>query len=403
VDLLSREYPPEVYGGAGVHVEYLARELRAHADVRVHCFGAPRDEPGVTAYADPPGLASANPALRTLGVDLEMAADCEGADVVHSHTWYANMAGHVAKLLHGVPHVVSTHSLEPHRPWKAEQLGGGYALSCWAEQTALEAADAVIAVSAGMRKDVLDAYPGVDPGRVTVVHNGIDTEEYSPDEDTDVLTRLGIDPDRPSVTFVGRITRQKGLPHLLRAARDLPADAQLVLLAGAPDTPEIRAEVTGLVDELRGVRNGVLWVAEMLPKPEVIQVLSHTTVFVCPSIYEPMGIVNLEAMACQAAVVATATGGIPEVVADGETGVLVPIEQLPDGSGNPVDPDRFTADLAAAITGLLEDPARAAAMGEAGRRRAVEHFSWSTIAERTMQLYRSVAGVGAPTAAGAPT
>jgi starch synthase len=399
VDLLTREYPPEVYGGAGVHVEYLARELRAHADVRVHCFGAPRDEPGVTAHADPPGLATANPALRTFGVDLEMAADCAGASVVHSHTWYANLAGHVAKLLHGVPHVVSTHSLEPHRPWKAEQLGGGYALSCWAERTALEAADAVIAVSAGMRRDVLAAYPGVDPDRVTVVHNGIDTEQYAPDPGTDVLTRLGIDPDRPSVVFVGRITRQKGLPHLLRAARDLPRDAQLVLLAGAPDTPEIRAEVTGLVDELRGVRDGVVWVADMLPKTEVIQVLSHTTVFVCPSIYEPMGIVNLEAMACQAAVVATATGGIPEVVADGETGVLVPIEQVADGSGTPLDPDRFTADLAAAITDLLEDPARAAAMGEAGRRRAVEHFSWSTIADRTMQLYRSVAGAtpGTPT------
>jgi alpha-maltose-1-phosphate synthase len=390
VDLLTREYPPEVYGGAGVHVEYLARELRPHVDVRVHCFGGPRDEAGVTAYTDPPGLDGANPALRTLGVDLEMAADCAGTDVVHSHTWYANLAGHVAKLLHGVPHVVSTHSLEPLRPWKAEQLGGGYALSSWAERTALEAADAVIAVSAGMRRDVLAAYPGVDPDRVTVVHNGIDTAEYAPDEGTDVLTRLGIDPDRPSVVFVGRITRQKGLPYLLRAATDLPADAQLVLLAGAPDTPEISAEVTALVEELRGSRNGVVWVADMLPKPDVIQILSHTTVFVCPSIYEPMGIVNLEAMACRAAVVATATGGIPEVVADGQTGLLVPIEQVPDGSGTPLDPGRFTGDLAAAITQLLEDPSRAAAMGDAGRRRAVEHFSWATIAERTVELYRSV-------------
>ena len=390
VDLLTREYPPEVYGGAGVHVEYLARELRAHADVRVHCFGGSRDEPGVTAYAEPAGLEGTNPALRTFGVDLEMAAGCAGTDVVHSHTWYANLAGHVAKLLHGVPHVVSTHSLEPHRPWKAEQLGGGYALSSWAERTALEAADAVIAVSAGMRRDVLAAYPGVNPDRVTVVHNGIDTTEYAPDEGTDVLSRLGIDPDRPSVVFVGRITRQKGLPYLLRAAGGLPADAQLVLLAGAPDTPEISAEVTALVEELRGSRKGVVWVAEMLPKPEVIQVLSHTTVFVCPSIYEPMGIVNLEAMACRAAVVATATGGIPEVVADGETGVLVPIEQVPDGSGTPLDPDRFTGDLAAAITQLLEDPSRAAAMGDAGRRRAVDHFSWATIAERTVDVYRSV-------------
>jgi alpha-maltose-1-phosphate synthase len=390
VDLLTREYPPEVYGGAGVHVEYLARELRPHVDVRVHCFGGARDEAGVTAYADPVGLEGANPALRTFGVDLEMAAGCAGTDVVHSHTWYANLAGHVAKLLHGVPHVVSTHSLEPLRPWKAEQLGGGYALSSWAERTALEAADAVIAVSAGMRRDVLAAYPGVDPGRVTVVHNGIDTTEYSPDESTDVLSRLGIDPDRPSVVFVGRITRQKGLPYLLRAARDLPPDAQLVLLAGAPDTPEISAEVTALVEDLRGMRDGVVWVADMLPKPEVIQVLSHTTVFVCPSIYEPMGIVNLEAMACRAAVVATATGGIPEVVADGETGLLVPIEQVPDGSGTPLDPARFTGDLAAAITQVLEDPSRAAAMGDAGRRRAVDHFSWATIAERTVEVYRSV-------------
>jgi starch synthase len=395
VDLLTREYPPEVYGGAGVHVEYLARELRPHADVRVRCFGGPREEAGVTAYADPPGLRGANPAVRTLGVDLEMATDCVGADVVHSHTWYANMAGHVAKLLHGVPHVVTTHSLEPARPWKAEQLGGGYALSSWAERTAIEAADAVVAVSAGMRRDVLAAYPGVDPDRVTVIHNGIDTGEYAPDAGTDVLDRLGIDPDRPSVVFVGRITRQKGLPHLLRAARDLPPSAQLVLLAGAPDTPEILAEVTGLVDELRAVRKGVVWVADMLPKPEVIQVLSHTTVFVCPSVYEPMGIVNLEAMACQAAVVATATGGIPEVVADGETGLLVGIEPRPDGTGEPADPDRFTADLAAAMTALLEDPDRAAQLGVAGRRRAVEHISWSNIAERTVQLYRSVAGAGA--------
>jgi alpha-maltose-1-phosphate synthase len=392
VDLLTREYPPEVYGGAGVHVEYLARELRPHADVRVRCFGAPRSEPGVTAYADPPGLADANPALRTLGVDLEMAAGCAGTDLVHSHTWYANLAGHVAKLLHGVPHVVSTHSLEPLRPWKAEQLGGGYALSSWAERTALEAADALIAVSAGMRRDVLAAYPDVDPERVTVVHNGIDTEQYAPVEDTDVLARLGIDPDRPSVVFVGRITRQKGLPYLLRAALRLPADAQLVLLAGAPDTPEILAEVTALVEELRRTHESVVWVADMLPKAEVIQVLSHTTVFVCPSVYEPMGIVNLEAMACRAAVVATATGGIPEVVADGETGLLVPIEQQADGSGTPLDPDRFAADLAEAVTALLEDPARAEAMGDAGRRRAVEHFSWATIAERTVDLYRSVAG-----------
>jgi starch synthase len=391
VDLLTREYPPEVYGGAGVHVEYLARELRRLADVRVHCFGAPRTEPGVIGYPDPAGLGGANAALRTMGVDLEMAAGCAGTDVVHSHTWYANLAGHVAKLLYGLPHVVTTHSLEPLRPWKAEQLGGGYALSSWCERAAIEAADAIIAVSGGMRRDVLAAYPSVRPERVRVVPNGIDTTQYAPDHGTDVLARLGVDPDRPSVVYVGRVTRQKGLPYLLRAALLLPPQAQLVLLAGAPDTAEIAAEVEGLVAELRRGRDGVIWVPEMLAKREVIQVLTHSTVFVCPSIYEPMGIVNLEAMACQTAVVATATGGIPEVVADGETGLLVPIEQASDGSGTPLDPVRFVADLAAAITALIEDSERAAALGRAGRRRAVEHFSWSSAAERTMEIYRSVA------------
>ena len=394
VDLLTREYPPEVYGGAGVHVEYLARELRRLADVRVHCFGAPRTEPGVTAYPEPAGLAGANPALRTMGVDLEMAAGCAGTDVVHSHTWYANLAGHTAKLLYGVPHVMTAHSLEPLRPWKAEQLGGGYALSSWCERTAVEAADAVIAVSEGMRRDVLTAYPSVNPDRVRVVYNGIDTRQYAPDPGTDVVDRLGIDPSRPSVVYVGRITRQKGLPYLLRAARDLPADTQLVLLAGAPDTPDIAAEVEGLVAELRANRSGVIWVAAMLPKHEVIQVLTHATIFVCPSVYEPMGIVNLEAMACETAVVATATGGIPEVVADGETGLLVPIEQAADGSGRPLDPERFVADLAARINEMLADPKRTEEFGLAGRRRAVEHFSWDAIAERTLEVYRSVGAAG---------
>lgn len=395
VDLLTREYPPEVYGGAGVHVEYLARELRRLAEVRVHCFGGARDEPGVTAYVEPAALAGANAALRVMGVDLEMAAGTAGTDLVHSHTWYANLAGHTAKLLHGVPHVVSAHSLEPLRPWKAEQLGGGYALSSWCERTAFEAADAIIAVSAGMRRDVLTAYPQVNPDRVRVVYNGIDTAQYAPDPGTDVLDRLGIDPARPSVVYVGRITRQKGLPYLLRAARELPADTQLVLLAGAPDTPEIGAEVEELAAELRAKRSGVVWVAAMLPKHEVIQVLTHATIFVCPSVYEPMGIVNLEAMACETAVVATATGGIPEVVADGETGLLVPIEQAGDGSGTPLDPERFVADLAARMNELLADPARIAAFGAAGRRRAVERFSWSAIAEQTLAVYESVKG-GAP-------
>ncbi|PZG01436.1 glycogen synthase [Micromonospora deserti] len=394
VDLLTREYPPEVYGGAGVHVEYLARELRRLADVRVHCFGASRTEPGVTAYAEPPGLAGANAALRTMGVDLEMAAGCAGTDVVHSHTWYANLAGHTAKLLHGVPHVVTAHSLEPLRPWKAEQLGGGYALSSWCERTAVEAADAVIAVSEGMKRDVLTAYPAVDPDRVRVVYNGIDTAQYAPDTGTDVVDRLGIDPSRPSVVYVGRITRQKGLPYLLRAARDLPGDTQLVLLAGAPDTPEIAIEVEELVAELRARRSGVVWVAEMLPKHEVIQVLTHATLFVCPSVYEPMGIVNLEAMACETAVVATATGGIPEVVADGETGLLVPVEQATDGSGRPLNPQRFVADLAARINEVLADPKRATEFGLAGRHRAVKHFSWDAVAQRTLAVYRSVGAAG---------
>jgi len=391
-DLLTREYPPEVYGGAGVHVEYLARDLRSLADVRVHCFGAKREEPGVTAYPEPVELAGANAALRVMGVDLAMAAGCEGTDIVHSHTWYANVAGHVAKLLYGVPHVVTTHSLEPLRPWKAEQLGGGYALSSFCERTAIENADAIIAVSGGMLRDVLAAYPSVDESKIRVVYNGIDTEQYQPDHNTDVVERLGIDLSRPSVVFVGRITRQKGLPYLMRACHDLPPETQIVLLAGAPDTKEIAAEVEGLAIQLRAARDphGVIWVQEMLPKHEVVQVLTHATVFVCPSVYEPMGIVNLEAMACETAVVATATGGIPEVVADGETGLLVPIEQLQDGTGTPVDPDRFVADLAAAMTKLVEDPSRAREMGLAGRRRAVEKFSWATIAEDTMAVYRSL-------------
>jgi starch synthase len=394
VDLLTREYPPQVYGGAGVHVEYLARELRTFADVRVHCFGPARAEPGVLGYPEPRDLPRANAALRTMAVDVAMAAGVAGTRIVHSHTWYVNLAGHLAKLLYGVPHVITAHSLEPLRPWKAEQLGGGYTLSSWCERTALQAADAVIAVSEAMRRDLRSAYPAVEEGRVHVVHNGIDTAQYAPDRGTDVLDRLGIERDRPSVTFVGRITRQKGLPYLLRAAHRLPADAQLVLLAGAPDTPEIGAEVDALAARLRASRDGVVWVPQMLSKHEVIQVLTHSTVFVCPSVYEPMGIVNLEAMACEAPVVATATGGIPEVVDDGVTGLLVPIDQAGDGTGTPLDPDRFITDLAAAITALLRDPSGAAKMGRAGRRRAIEHFSWPAIAERTMQVYRSVLSRG---------
>ncbi|MEV6346827.1 glycogen synthase [Actinoplanes sp. NPDC051851] len=392
VDLLTREYPPEVYGGAGVHLEYLTRDLRSLADVRVHCFGQPRTEDGVTAYPEPATLDGANAALRTMGVNLAMASGCAGSDIVHSHTWYANFAGHTAKLLHGVPHVVTTHSLEPLRPWKAEQLGGGYALSSFCERTAIENADAIIAVSGGMRRDVIRAYPAVDPDRIHVVYNGIDTALYAPDSGTDVVERLGIDRSRPSVVFVGRITRQKGLPYFIRACHDLPPDVQIILLAGAPDTPEIAAEVADLARDLKDARDpeGVIWVQEMLPKQDVIQVLTHATVFVCPSVYEPMGIVNLEAMACETAVVATATGGIPEVVADGETGLLVPIEQVEDGTGTPVHPEKFVADLASTLTRVLTDPALAERLGRNGRRRAVEKFSWSRIAEETMAVYRSV-------------
>ncbi|MGQ0630667.1 MAG: glycogen synthase [Sporichthyaceae bacterium] len=390
VDLLSREYPPEVYGGAGVHVEYLARELRRITEVQVRCFGAPRSEPGVTAYQTPPGLAGANAALGVLGVDLEIARGCAGADVVHSHTWYANLAGHTAALLHGIPHVLTTHSLEPLRPWKAEQLGGGYQLSSWAERTAVTAADAVIAVSAGMGADVLRAYPEVDPARVHVIHNGIDTHEFTPTPGTEVMLRHGIDPERSFVLCVGRITRQKGLPYLLEAARAFIPGVQIVLCAGSPDTPEIAAEVAAGVERLAAQRDGVHWISGSVTRPELVALLSSAAVFVCPSIYEPMGIVNLEAMACETAVVATATGGIPEVVDDGKTGLLVPIEQIPGGTGIPVDPARFCADLAAAVNTVLGDPARAARMGKAGRARAVEQFSWTEIAARTRDLYASL-------------
>ncbi|KRE96174.1 glycosyl transferase family 1 [Nocardioides sp. Soil774] len=392
IDVLSKEYPPEVYGGAGVHVAELVRALRVVPDVdaRVRCFGAPRTEPGTTAYAEPSSLASANAAIRTLGVDLAMVDDCAGADLVHSHTWYANMAGHLASLMHGIPHVVSAHSLEPMRPWKAEQLGGGYALSSWAERTSYEGAAGIVAVSAAMRDDVLRSYPAVDPARVHVVHNGIDTTQWSPTANPDRVRELGVDPDRPSVIFVGRITRQKGLPLFLRAAAALPPEVQLVLCAGAPDTPEIEAEVRGLVDELAATRSGVVWIAEMLPRPDVVALLTAATVFACPSIYEPLGIVNLEAMACETAVVATATGGIPEVVVDGDTGWLVPIEQATDGTGTPLDPERYVADLAAALTDAVSDPDRARTFGAAGRRRAGESFSWDAIAGRTVELYRSL-------------
>ena len=390
VDILSREYPPEVYGGAGVHVAELVSALRPSTDVVVRAFGMPRDEPHVYSYLVPAQLTSANPALATLGVDLQMAEDVAGADIVHSHTWYANGAGHLAKLLHGIPHVVTAHSLEPLRPWKAEQLGGGYRVSSWIEKTAFEAADAVIAVSAGMARDILRCYPSIDPERVKVVHNGIDLDRWQRVDDPDLVRALGVDPDRPSIVFVGRITRQKGLPYLLEAAKRLPADVQLVLCAGAPDTPEILAEVQAGVEALQAERSGVVWLDRLLSQRELAALLSNATTFVCPSVYEPLGIVNLEAMACGAPVVGTATGGIPEVVADGLTGRLVPIEQLQDGTGTPVDPERFIADLAAILTEVVSDPAAARLMGEAGRLRARSEFSWDSIAERTRAIYEEL-------------
>jgi starch synthase len=381
VALLTREFPPDVYGGAGVHADFLSRELRRLVELEVHCMGA--DRPGATAHTeDDPRLGVANPVLRVLSSDLSIAAAVDGCDVAHSHTWYTNLAGHLAKLLYGIPHVVTSHSLEPQRPWKAEQLGDGYRVSSWVERTAYEAADAVIAVSAGSRRDVLAAYPALDPDRVHVVHNGIDTDFYRPVAETDVLARLGIDPDRPTVTFVGRITRQKGVTHLLRAARAFDARAQLVLLAGAADTPDLAREIETAVAGLRAGRDGVIWVSEMLPREDVRQVLSHSTVFVCPSVYEPLGIVNLEAMACATAVVASAVGGIPEVVADGETGLLVALDES--------DPDRFEAALAAAVNQLVADPAAAARLGAAGRQRAVREFGWDLAARRTVEIYRRV-------------
>ena len=396
VAMLTREYPPEVYGGAGVHVEYLVRDLAYLVDLEVHCFGKPRPEPPdgklkVQAYQPWDALAGSArhlSALRTVSTDLAIAAGVEGADLVHSHTWYANLAGHVAKLLYGIPHVVTVHSLEPLRPWKAEQLGGGYALSRFCEQISLTAADRIIAVSEGMARDIVACYPSIDLERIRVVHNGIDPSEYRPDRGTDVLKRYGVDPAKPSVVFVGRITRQKGVPYLLDAALSFDPAAQLVLCAGAPDTPEIGREVAEKVDKVAQERGNIIWIEKMLERNEVVQLLTHATVFVCPSVYEPLGIVNLEAMACETAVVATATGGIPEVVADGVTGLLVPFE----GSGGaPSDPARFAADFAERVNRLLADPAEAERFGKAGRQRALDEFSWPAIAGQTARLYAELA------------
>jgi alpha-maltose-1-phosphate synthase len=383
ISLLTREYPPSIYGGAGVHVAQLVPQLRRLIDVDVQCMGEPRE--GATAHAEnyPSG---ANAALRVFGADLSMTAAIPEVDLVHSHTWYANLAGHLTGLLQDIPHVVTAHSLEPHRPWKAEQLGGGYRLSSWAEKTAFLGAEAVIAVSAGMRTDILDSYTDLNPDKVHVVKNGIDTDEFAPDAGTDIVTGLGIDLDRPSVVFVGRITRQKGLVHLVRAAEQLDQDTQVVLLAGAADTPEISRQFGDAFAHLQASRGGVLWVEEMLPRASVRQVLSHATVFACPSVYEPLGIVNLEAMACETAVVASAVGGIPEVVVDGETGYLVPYD--PARADDPAAVAEFEAGLASKINELTADPEQARRFGKAGRQRCVDEFSWAKIAAETVEVYR---------------
>jgi alpha-maltose-1-phosphate synthase len=383
IGMVTREWPPDVYGGAGVHVEHLAAALRAlpaGPELDVHCFGAER--PDATGHGVPPGLHEANGALQALGVDVEIAAALGGADLVHSHTWYANAAGLFASLVHGLPHVVTAHSLEPRRPWKAEQLGGGYRLSSWTERTAYLAADAVIAVSHGMRADVLDAYPDLDPARVHVVGNGVDAEAYRPVHDPETVRTLGVDPDRPYALFVGRITRQKGVVHLLEAAGQLPPEAGLVLCAGAADTPAERQQVADAVAELQSRRDGVVWIEAMLPREQLVPLITGATVFVVPSVYEPLGIVNLEAAACGTAVVASDVGGIPEVVDDGRTGLLVHYD--------PADAASFARDLAARMAELLADPERAATMGAAGRERVLAEFGWSAIAQQTVGVYSAV-------------
>ena len=381
VGMFTREYPPEVYGGAGVHVTELTRFMRDIVEVDVHCMGAPRDAAGVYVHGVDPELEKANGAIKTLSTGLRMADAAAGLDVVHSHTWYAGLGGHLAGQLHEIPHVVTAHSLEPDRPWKREQLGGGYNVSSWSEKNAFEYADAVIAVSAGMKEAVLRAYPRIDASKVHTVLNGIDPEKWYPDSGT-IAEELGVDPDKPVVAFVGRITRQKGVAHLLKAAQAFDEDIQLILCAGAPDTKEIAAETEGLVDKLKASRDGVFWIQEMMPAEKVREVYSLADVFVCPSIYEPLGIVNLEAMACETAVVASRVGGIPEVVVDGETGVLVDYD-ADDTAG-------FEASLAEAVNAVAGDSERAAAMGTAGLTRAKTDFSWATIAQETVEIYKGL-------------
>jgi alpha-maltose-1-phosphate synthase len=398
VGLMTREYPPNVYGGAGVHVEYLSRELAKKIEVEVHCWGKQLlDEGNLHVRGEEPWSqitkgedAKYKTALEAMSLNLAQMQTLAKIDIVHTHTWYVSMAGFLAKKLFHIPFVLTTHSLEPLRAWKAEQLGSGYAMSSWMERTAILDADAVIAVSKGTKEDIMRAYPEVSPDRIHVIYNGIDLDEYQQTADTTALIKYGVDPGLPYVLFVGRITRQKGVTHLVEAIQYLPPNTQVVLCAGAPDTPEIAAEMRDKVEEARALNPKVVWIEKMVTKPEAIQLYSNASVFCCPSVYEPFGIINLEAMACRAPVVASATGGILEVVVDGETGYLVPFDQDPVTTF-PSNPDRFARDLAGKICDLLADPEKAKRFGEAGRRRVEETFAWSAIAVQTIRLYRQLA------------
>ena len=394
VGLFTREYPPLVYGGAGVHVDYLSRELAKQIEVEVHCWGPQQSDQdhlhvrGAEPWAEISNGTEAKfkSALEALSLNLTQIKDLQGIDVVHTHTWYVSMAGYLAKKLYGMPFVMTTHSLEPLRAWKAEQLGSGYAMSSWMERTAILDADAIIAVSAGTRADILRAYPDVNPRRIHVIYNGIDLNEYQKTADTSALIEYGVDPDVPYVLFVGRITRQKGVTHLVDAIRYLPPETQVVLCAGAPDTPEIATELREKVERARQNHPRIIWIEKMVTRQQTIQLYSHARVFCCPSVYEPFGIINLEAMACRAPVVASATGGIKEVVVDGETGYLVPFDQDPV-TGFPLDPERFARDLAIRLHHLLKDPEKCRRFGDAGRRRVEQIFSWTAIAHQTIALY----------------
>jgi alpha-maltose-1-phosphate synthase len=397
VALFTREFPPQVYGGAGVHVDYLSRELAKKIAVEVHCWGPQNFADGnLHVWGAEPWEEITNgtgekfkSALEALSLNLTQVKALTGIDIVHTHTWYVSMAGFFAKKLYGVPFVLTTHSLEPLRAWKAEQLGSGYAMSSWMERTAILDADAIIAVSKGTRADILRAYPDVKADRIHVIYNGIDLAEYQKTLETKALTDYGVDLAKPYVLFLGRITRQKGATYLVDAIRYLPRDTQIVLCAGAPDTPEIAAEMRQKVEEARRHNPNIIWIEKMVTKREAIELYSHARVFCCPSVYEPFGIINLEAMACRTPVVASATGGIKEVVVDGETGYLIPFDQDPVTSF-PVDPEKFARDLAAGINRFLEDPQRCRRFGDAGRRRVEAIFSWTAIAQQTIQLYEQL-------------